>query len=61
MILKENEVLESYNAQLVKRVNGFEKLKKWAKLDPSFSFNKPTKQKKFCIFLGWSRPKFYTK
>ena len=27
-------------AQLVKRVNGFEKYKKWAKLDPCFSFNK---------------------
>ena len=48
------------NAQLVKRVNGFEKYKKWAKLDPCFSFNKPTKQE-ILHFLGWSRPKFCTK
>ena len=47
-------------AQLVKRVNGFEKYKKWAKLDPCFSFNKPTKQE-ILHFLGWSRPKFCTK
>ena len=48
------------NAQLVKRVNGFEKYKKWAKVHPCFSFNKPTKQN-FLHFLGWSRPKFCTK
>ena len=40
-------------AQLVKRVNGFEKYKKWAKLHPCFSFNKPTKQE-ILHFLGWS-------
>ena len=39
---------------------GFEKYKKWAKLDPCFSFNKPTKQE-ILHFLGWSRPKFCTK
>ena len=54
-----NEMVFS-NAQLVKRVNGFEKYKKWAKLDPCFSFNKPTKQE-ILHFLGWSRPKFCTK
>ena len=32
---------------------GFEKYKKWAKLDPCFSFNKPTKQE-ILHFLGWS-------
>ena len=47
-------------AQLVKRVNGFEKYKKWAKLDPCFSFNKPTKQE-ILHFLGWSWPKFCPK
>ena len=47
-------------AQLVKRVNGFEKYKKWAKLDPCFSSNKPTKQE-ILHFLGWSRPRFCTK
>ena len=45
---------------VLKRVNGFEKYKKWAKLDPCFSFNKPTKQE-ILHFLGWSRPKFCTK
>ena len=47
-------------AQLVKRVNGFEKYKKWAILDHCFSFNKPTKQE-ILHFLGWLRPKFCTK
>ena len=37
-------ILHSTNAQLVKRVNEFEKYKKWEKVDPCFSFNKPTKQ-----------------
>ena len=32
---------------------GFEKYKKWAKLDPCFSFNKHTKQE-ILYFLGWS-------
>ena len=48
------------SAQLVKRINGFEKYKKWAKLDPCFSFNKPTKQEILHFFV-WSRPKFRTK
>ena len=39
---------------------GFEKYKKWAKLDPCFSFNKPTKQE-ILHFLGWSPPRFCTK
>ena len=38
---------------------GTKKYKKWAKLDPCFSFNKPTKQE-ILHFLGWSRPKFCT-
>ena len=47
-------------AQLVKRVNGFEIYKKWAKLDPCFSFDKPAK-KEILHFLGWSWPKICTK
>ena len=39
---------------------GFEKYKKWAKLNPCFSFNKPTKEE-ILHFLGWARPKFCTK
>ena len=48
------------NAQLVKRINGFEKYKKCAKLDPCFSSNKPPKQEILHFFV-WSRPKFRTK
>ena len=36
------------NAQLVKRVNGFEKYKKWAKLDFCFSLL----ERKFCQNYG---------
>ena len=60
MMLASSNSNDAGNAQLVKRVNGFEKYKKWAKLDPCFSFNKPTKQE-ILHFLGWSRPKFCTK
>ena len=52
-IAKKKETFNAIIAQLVKRVNGFEKYKKWAKLDPCFSFNKPTKQE-ILHFLGRS-------
>ena len=45
-----SEVCQILIAQLVKRVNGLEKYKKWAKLDPCFSFNKPTNKK---IYIFW--------
>ena len=38
---------------------GFEKYKKWTKVDACFSFNKPTKQD-ILHFLGGLRPKFCT-
>ena len=58
-IAKKKETFNAIIAQLVKRVNGFEKYKKWAKLDPCFSFNKPTKQD-ILYFLKCLGAKFCT-
>ena len=51
-LTSEQDIVEPVHYRL-RGSMGFEKYKKWAKLDPCFSFNKPTKQE-ILHFLGWS-------